>query len=66
MACTAKRWFRCSELDIDAFGVIGEDREKVLVGGGSSGSNLAAGVALRDMEVVSAFNGHRDIIADSR
>lgn len=48
------------------FEVIREDREKVLVGGRSSGSNLAAGVALPNMEVVSAFNGHRDIIDDSR
>lgn len=66
MACTAKRCFRCSELDIGDLEVIGEDREKVLVGGRSSGSNLTAGVALRDKEVVSAFSGHRDIIADSR
>ncbi|KAH8790483.1 hypothetical protein F5882DRAFT_438137 [Hyaloscypha sp. PMI_1271] len=51
MACTAKRCFRRSELDMGDFEVIREDREKVLVGGRSSGSNLAAGVALRDMEV---------------
>ena len=66
MACTAKRCFRRSELDMGDFEVIREDREKVLVGGRSSGSNLAAGVALRDMEVVSAFNGHIDITDDSR
>jgi acetyl esterase/lipase len=34
---------------------IGGDREKVLVGGRSSGSNLSAGIALRDKETVSPF-----------
>jgi acetyl esterase/lipase len=53
-------------LDIGDLEMIGEDREKVLVGGRSGGSNLAAGVALRDKEVASAFSGHRDFIADSR
>jgi acetyl esterase/lipase len=37
----------------DNIGVIGGDREKVLVGGRSSGSNLSAGIALRDKDVVS-------------
>lgn len=33
-------------------GGIGGDRDRVLVGGRSSGSNLSAGVALRDKDVV--------------
>lgn len=34
--------------------IIGGDQEKVLVGGRSSGSNLAAGIVLRDKDVVRA------------
>jgi acetyl esterase/lipase len=39
----------------DNMDLIGGDRNKVLVGGRSSGSNLSAGIALRDKEVVRAF-----------
>jgi acetyl esterase/lipase len=39
----------------DNIELVGGDRRKLLVGGRSSGSNLAAGVALRDKDVVSCF-----------
>jgi len=37
----------------DNMSLIGGDKDKVLVGGRSSGSNLSAGVALRDKDIVS-------------
>jgi acetyl esterase/lipase len=41
----------------DNLEMIGGNRETVVVGGRSSGSNLAAGAALRDKDAVSGFNG---------
>ena len=40
----------------DNMSVVGGDKDRVLVGGRSSGSNLSAGIALRDKDVVSSFS----------
>ena len=44
--------FNALDWVFDNIDMIGGDRDQVLVGGRSSGSNLAAGISLRDKELV--------------